>query len=513
TGAAARPPPSWLAVGRAAQRRRSAPAPSVTLLPFVAIAFAGGCLSLVLRTDSRASAAAGVGGLVAALAAASLIAPEVPVVVGGVPIAGSEFTRLFLLLGSATSLLLLLVASTGRWAPNLPGATLLALGGAGLALGVSEAPTALLAATAASVAGIVATVPGSVPDRSVVVASRELRGLVVAVALGLLAVAIVAGPLVETTATVDGQVVGLAFLALAGGTAIRLGAIPFHRRAARAADAAAEVSLPLVLAWSPAVFAIVALGWVDAAVTPLDAALPVEQVLIVLVAAASIVFGTAAALLHDDLEHVVAYSIVADAGVALLAIAALDPGAWGPARTWLLVLVVGKSGFAAWAAAIRDAYGEHRLTELAGWARRAPLLALALLAVGAASVGWPASAAFEARRALVDLALPGPAGWLLLIASLMSATIYVRLLAAGIRRAGPSVRRSGSWLPVVPPDARPGAGRRGSVAPALWRANRAPVAATAVLLLAALALAVGGGAFGAADAGATRPAPHAGAPD
>ena len=64
-------------------------------------------------------------------------------------------------------------------------------------------------------------------------------------------------------------VFGLAYLAFALAVAIRFGAIPFHTWAARLTDTVPESTLPLVTAWAPAAFAIVALAWADASIAPL----------------------------------------------------------------------------------------------------------------------------------------------------------------------------------------------------------------------------------------------------
>ena len=48
--------------------------------------------------------------------------------------------------------------------------------------------------------------------------------------------------------------------------------------------------------------------------------------------------------------------------------------------TWILVFVTVRSAFAAWAVAIRGAFRTRRISELGGWAIRAPLLAIALVA-------------------------------------------------------------------------------------------------------------------------------------
>jgi NADH:ubiquinone oxidoreductase subunit 2 (subunit N) len=254
------------------------------------------------------------------------------------------------------------------------------------------------------------------------------------------------------------------------------------------------VGLPLVMIWAPAAFAVVAIAWFEALIVRQGVALPAEQAVVLVAAGASILFGTAAALLHEDLEHVVAYSIVADAGVALLALAALEPGAGGPARAWLLVFVVGKTGLATWVAATHATYGRHRLGELSGWARRAPLLGAALVTIAVGAIGWPGAAVFDARRQLAELAIGGPIAMLLVVGSLSAVAIYARLLAVGLGAPGPAIRAAPAW-----PPPRPGVGL---TVEAAWAAYRTPAAAAAVLALGLVAVIVGGGGLGARDAAA-----------
>ena len=125
------------------------------------------------------------------------------------------------------------------------------------------------------------------------------------------------------------EVFGFAYLGFAVAVAIRFGAIPFHFWAARLADAAPEVTLPMLMAWGPAAFAIVALAWADQSVAPLVLPLDGGAVAVVAVGAVSAVLGMVAAWIQDDLEHVVGYTIIADAGIAILGLAALDPGRVG----------------------------------------------------------------------------------------------------------------------------------------------------------------------------------------
>ena len=194
-------------------------------------------------------------------------------------------------------------------------------------------------------------------------------------------------------------VFGLAYLAFALAVAIRFGAIPFHVWAARLTDAVPEVALPLVTAWGP--------GGVRGRRPGLDRRVdraaassswtrsgPSSS----RIGIASIVLAAFAAWIQDDLEHVVGYSIVGDAGVVLLAFAALDPDAWAPARTWILVFVVARSAFAAWAASLRATFGTGRIAgpaRLGASARRSSASRSGLIVV--AGIGLPGLAAFDAR--------------------------------------------------------------------------------------------------------------------
>ena len=479
----------------------------MSLLPFLVVAFGTGAASLLARRRPDISAAIGVAGLLAGVVAASTIRAADPLVVGGVALAGSDWTRLFVLLGCLCGLLLVIVAAASAWSPHLPGATLCTLGAAAVALGTNGAEAAVAAATAGGVAAALVALPAAGLVRGLAVAARELRAIVVAGVLALVAVAVVAGA--TRTGAADGPTaaldapalagLGLAYLAVAAAAAIRLGVIPFHLRAARVADVAPDVALPLVMAWAPAAFAAVVLAWADGALVPLGAGWSLERSVVLVLAAASIALGTAAALVHDDLEHVVAYTIVADAGVVLLALVALDPGAGQPGRIWLVVFVVVRTAFAGWAAATRMAFGTGRVSELAGWARRAPLLAVALAGLGLPGVGWPGSASFDSRAALVGLSVSGPLANVLLVAGLASAAVYARLFVAGVRQPGAAVR-SGPRPGLVPPRRRATGHMTAADAREAWDLNRAPIAAGAVLVLAAIAIAVAGGGVGLRDA-------------
>ena len=491
----------------------------MTVLPFLVFAAVAGIGSLVLRANRGWSTAIAVAGLIGMAAAAASMSPSATIDVGGTVLSGSAWLRLYALLGSVVALGLVAVDVAAMHEPDVPGVIVIGLGSAVLALALPDPRVAVLAATAGGLAGVLVAAPVGAAARSAFVGVRELRALAVAGALAILATAWVARPLGDLA--VEPAAFGLAYLAFGIAVAIRFGAIPFHLWAARVADAAPGIALPLLMAWGPAAFAAVALVWIDQSVAPLLLPLSTERALIASIGTVSLVLGLVAAWIQDDLEHVVGYSIVVDAGVVILGLAALDPAAWEPARTWLLVFVVGRSAFAAWVVAIHGGFGTRRLPELVGWARRAPLLAVALVLIAIASVSFPGFVAWQARSTLIDLALPGPFALIVTIAPIGALAIYGRILLVGSARPGLAVREGRSERPRWPEPVarRPIVGRGGFergfqrashalggaldvlwVFPATIRTNRMPLAAIAVFLLSGLAFVVAGGGLGVTEA-------------
>ena len=423
----------------------NADAPAVSVLPFLATSFGFGILSLLTRSLTGVSFAIGWLGLLVSAVAALAIMPGDRLSVGGEFLVGSEYQRIFLAMGCSASLLLCLLgwsaSNSGTWQRNLPGASLAAFGAAGLALAIPDPMTAIAATVAAGLVGVLVSLVVPITSRRVGVGARELRAIAVAGVLALIAMAWMARPLGALSA--EPAVVGLAYLAMAIAVAFRFGAIPFHVWAARVADSAPEIGLPLLMAWSPAVFAVVGLAWVDGSIaplTPVPLALPLERALIVSIAAISLLLGAFAAWIQEDIEHMVAYSIVQDAAFVLLAFGPLDPATWQPVRTWILVFVLAKTAFAAWVLAIRARFGTRRLGELRGWARSSPTLTAALVMVAVATVGLPGLVSFDVRMALVRLASDGPARAVLSLGAIAALAYYARLLAVGLADPAPGVR-------------------------------------------------------------------------
>ena len=153
----------------------------MSLLPFVLVTTVGAVLALLLRSNERVATAIAVGGLVAAAVTAMTISPGQSVVIGEAGIATTEYLRLFLVLGATVGLLLVVVGEAVGSPRDARAVTLGVLATSALALSLSDARIAVLAATAGGLVGILVTIasPATSPE-ACVVASRELRALAVA---------------------------------------------------------------------------------------------------------------------------------------------------------------------------------------------------------------------------------------------------------------------------------------------------------------------------------------------
>ncbi len=472
----------------------------MSLVLFLVVTFGTATVAFLGRGRAGIANGVGIAGLAVAVLGALAIDPAATLTIGGTAIVASDYVRLFLILGSLVGLALAVVGLAAGSSRDAPAVMLGTLGGGGLALSLPDPRIAVLAATAAGLGGVVLTLTPTGGRIGATAGMRALRALVVAGAMAIAATAWIGRDLSQLAA--QPVVFGLAYLAFAVAVAIRFGAIPFHVWAARLTDAVPEAALPIVTAWGPAAFAVVALAWVDGSVAPLLVEMDAERAIIVAIGVASIVLSAFAAWIQDDLEHVVGYSIIGDAGVVLLAIAALDPAAWAPARTWILAYVVTRSAFAAWAASIRASFGTARIPEMRGWAIRAPVLGVVFGVIVVAGIGLPGLAAFEARRSLVDLALGSPLQILVFLATFAPLAYYGRLLAIGLFRPERTGEHGMPGRPHrTPVDLND---VRGSLR-MFWAANRAASSVLVASLTALLALTVSAGGLGGPAAAAGLP--------
>lgn len=483
---------------------------SVLLLAMLAIP--GGLATLLAFGRPRVSLA--IGGLTAVLsvAMAASIDPRDAVALAGTVISGSDSLRTIALAWAAGIVLLGLADALVGSGGAAIGPSLIGLGTGVPALAAADAGLGFALLTAGGLAAALGPLawPSGGPADPGRLGLRIMRPLAGAGLLALTAVAwgaSPAGPLsaLDPLGAVDPAFevsIGLGLLAVVAAVAIRLGAIPAHAWAARFAESVPAGAIPATLGWGAAGFALVAFGWLDLTIAPVAPGLATERGLIAVVAAASVLLGGLAAVLHDDLEHVLGYSIVQDAGVALLAFTVITPGAGEAGRDWLIGMVAVKSGLAAWVLVTRSTFGVRRLSELGGWARSSPTLGIAYGLVLFGAVGVPGMATFTARGVLTELALPAPFDLLVLLAAFAPIVYLGRILVIGLDRMSPAARAAEPSRPRLRAF-RPAGWTGGSIAgvirgvPGALRENRFLLAAGCALALAVIGLAMAAGGIGA----------------
>lgn len=479
----------------------------MSLLPFLVISFAAAAACLLSRRRPTLEISLGLGGLGLATIAALTIAPGDQLKLGsGEVLLATAYGRLFLALASALGLLLCLVGLATTWQANLPAGILVGLGGTAIALAATDPLIAVIVLLATSISTSLVTLNPSITTAGVRAVAGHVRLIALAGALAIAALAW-ATPSIPGAGG-DVEAFGLADLAIVLAVAIRFGAIPFHRPVARLTDNAPGTAIPLLLVWSPAALAVVVLAATDGSTVALFVPFGIGRAVIVSVATMGLVLGAVGAWLQDDLEHVVGYSIVQDAGFVLLGLAIAGPAGHEPARAWLLILVAAKTAFAAWASVVQARFHTARLPELGGWGRRSPLLAIALVGVALGTIGVPGLLAWSVRSALAEGAAGGQLAVVVLIGGLASLAYYGRILLIGLGRPSLLVGNAASDRPVATT-------RTGSAVEGLrsaWRANRAPISAGLVLLLVLISVVLAAGGLGgpeAARAAAPAPSPAA----
>jgi hypothetical protein len=485
---------------------------SIAILAAVALATGLGTVFLEDRHRSLAFAF-GVAGGVAVLGIALVMPPEESLAIGGGGIVGTPLVRSLAVTWSASLLMLALLELGIGARPAVVGPSLIGLSAASIALATSDPASSMAFLAAGGVAGVV--IPGLSGWIDGPSSASRLpttgRGALAILGSGLLALAVIAwsasaaGPL--GSGGIFGQDegsllgTGLALLVMVAAVAIRCGLIPLHVWAARFMEGVSPLAVPAAFSWGAAAFILIALPSSQVLLGP-TAVGDVERLLIIGLSVVSLVLGGLAAMVHDDIEHVLGYSILQDAGIAVLAFASLTPDAAAAARDWLVASATVKTAFAAWAAVVRSTYGGHRLADLGGWARHSPALGIAFAGIIVAAVGLPGTALFEARSDLISGALPGIGPIIALLVALMPLVYLGRIALAGIApvttaiAAGPSgrPRRSAGRATGWSEGSRVQAIR---LVPADLRANRAPLMALGVVVLAAMALATSiGGAGG-----------------
>jgi NADH:ubiquinone oxidoreductase subunit 2 (subunit N) len=480
----------------------------VGLLLFLGATAAGLVLSLATHRRPAALRTVATVGLVVCALAALLVEPGQQLHLGEARLVATAYLRLWLLSASLSFLVLHLLGLTSAWQRNVPPAMFAGLATMAVALSLTDHRAALLAAASGALLALATTIVLPAPLAELRVAADALRATAASAALAVLGAswAVAGGPRQEPTIFVAAYV--LVVVALVQ----RMGAIPLHLQEVRIVRSAPLSGVPLLVAWLPAAFAVVAVNWHQFAVLPLQPDLGAARQLTLIFGIATIVLAGLAALAQEDLASLTGYSVVQDGALVLLALSEAEPVGATAIRAWLLLFALVKTATAGIVLAIATLEGTRRLPELVGWARRSPILGVGLAAAVIATYGWPGALSFQVRVELIGASMPGPIGIAVLFCSLLPAIGFLRVIWIGLRGREPWRGLSPIRLPARPPLPESGfreeyedmpaiARERAAWAvralarelrwlPLAWDANRATATAILGLLLSLLPLAL-----------------------
>ena len=160
--------------------------------------------------------------------------------------------------------------------------------------------------------------------------------------------------------------------------------------------------------------------------------------LLALVAVASMTVGNVAAILQDNMKRMLAYSSIAHAGYALMAVVAI--GAGGEARQlgvtamviYMAVYTLMNMGAFGFVVLLhRENLAGDRVADFAGLARRSPLAGATMLVLMLSLAGIPATAGFIGKWYLFGAAISAGYTWLAVAAVINSAIslyYYIRVV-------------------------------------------------------------------------------------
>lgn len=124
-----------------------------------------------------------------------------------------------------------------------------------------------------------------------------------------------------------------------------------------------------------------------------------------------VLLGSAVAVVESDVKRLLAYSSVAQLGYILLGASFNDVGGMTAAITLMFNHGLAKGGLFLAVAALALQTSGHKLTDLAGAAKRMPWTAATLVISGASLIGIPGTAGFISKWLLLQAALAqGPLG-------------------------------------------------------------------------------------------------------
>jgi formate hydrogenlyase subunit 3/multisubunit Na+/H+ antiporter MnhD subunit len=253
-------------------------------------------------------------------------------------------------------------------------------------------------------------------------------------AYGALDIALLAERIGSTGAGVDATALAL----MTAGLALKAALFPLHFWLPPAhANAPAPVSAALsALVVKAAVYLIVVL-WLDLFATVATGA---AAMLIGLLGAAAVIWGSWRALRAARLKLMAAYSTVAQVGYLFMFLPLISATPPGPARDNLFAALVlmalshgfAKAGFFLAAGLVQQQAGHDRIDDLGGTAQQMPATTFTIGLAGSALIGLPPSGSFIGKWLMMQGAFEAGQWWwivVLLVGTLLAAAYVFRVLS------------------------------------------------------------------------------------
>ncbi len=220
---------------------------------------------------------------------------------------------------------------------------------------------------------------------------------------------------------------GLTFVIV--GVAFKLGAVPFHMWVPDVYEGA-PTAVVLFISTAPklAAFAMIIRLLVDG----LESLNADWQQMFMILAALSMIVGNLLAIAQTNIKRMLAYSTISHVGFLLLGMVGANAAGYSAAMFYAITYAVTTlAAFGVVLAVSRDGYEAVALTDLAGLARRNPLLAAVMMLAMFSLAGVPPTVGFYAKLSVLSAVVDAGFLWLAVIAVAMSvigAFYYLRIV-------------------------------------------------------------------------------------
>ena len=233
--------------------------------------------------------------------------------------------------------------------------------------------------------------------------------------------------LAESAVIPSGLVIGIVFIIV--GLAFKISAVPFHMWTPDVYQGA-PAPVTAFMAGAPKIAAFALLLRVMAG--PFGQVTPQWQLLIEILAIASMLFGALAAIPQLSIKRLMAYSSIGHMGYALIGLAAATPAGMRGTLVYLATYLFMNTGtFACIVAMRRRGHAVERISDLAGLGRSDPALALMMAIFMFSMIGVPPLSGFFGKFLVFSAALQAGMPLLVIvgiISSVIGAVYYLRVV-------------------------------------------------------------------------------------